>query len=171
MAESGALLGVDNIGQTPLAHCVAAPVLVPITRPVCEHLCVLKGRSHSLQQVFNHVSQKIPSHALDPHIHLPESHKELLQLEPKHLVWSVQAGDFACLNLPSKNSDILQCFDSMECWACNDSFHVMGMLSVNACMHGHRRDGTAEMGVERERGSKVLPRTGKRGLWMHRMGV
>lgn len=45
------------------------------------------------------------------------------------------------------------------------------MPSVKVCMHGHRRDGTAEMGVRTERGSKVLPSTGKQGLWMHRVGV
>lgn len=75
------------------------------------------------------------------------------------------------LESPIKNSDVLLCFDSVECWVSFDSFHAVGMPGVNACMHGHRRDGTAEMGVKTERRSKVLPSTGKRGLWMHRVGV
>lgn len=32
-----------------------------------------------------------------------------------------------------------------------DSFHILGMPSVSTCTHGHRRDGMAEMGGERER--------------------
>lgn len=79
MTGGGALLGVDNIGQIPLAHCVAAPALVPITQPLCKHLSALKAEVQEplVAAGFQSRITKSSSHALDPHIHLPESHKEL----------------------------------------------------------------------------------------------